>query len=73
MSDHQKQTEDTFGFKWKKRETYESSAVQTEWQRWLFEKYFDGDVISLDNTTYSVCFITKFAKHFIDQITHLMK
>ena len=48
MSDHQKQTEDTFGFKWKKRETYESSAVQTEWQRWLFEKYFDGDVISLD-------------------------
>ncbi len=48
ISDSQKQTKDTFGFKWKKRETYESPAMQKEWKRWLFEKYFDGDVTDLD-------------------------
>ncbi len=42
-SESQKQTEDTFGFKWEKQETYESHAVQKEWKRWLFEKYFDND------------------------------
>ena len=42
-SKSQKQTEDTFGFKWEKQETYESHAVQKEWKRWLFEKYFDND------------------------------
>lgn len=48
FSDSQQQTEDTFGFKWKKRETYESPAVQAEWQRWLFEKYFDSDTSKLE-------------------------
>lgn len=48
ISKAQKRTEDTFGFKWKKRETYESPAMQQEWQRWLFEKYFDNDVARLD-------------------------
>jgi arsenite methyltransferase len=24
-------------------DTYESAAVQAEWRRWLFEKYFDND------------------------------
>lgn len=43
ISNDQRQTEETFGFKWKKRDTYESSAVQAEWRRWLFEKYFDGE------------------------------
>lgn len=43
LSSSQTQTKDTFGFKWKKRETYESPAVQQEWRRWLFEKYFDND------------------------------
>lgn len=43
VSNTQKQTEETFGFKWKKRDTYESPSVQAEWKRWLFEKYFDGD------------------------------
>jgi arsenite methyltransferase len=47
-SQSQRQTEETFGFKWKKRETYESPAVQQEWKRWLFEKYFDGDHSRLD-------------------------
>lgn len=49
LSINQIQTEDTFGFKWKKRETYESPAVQSEWKRWLFEKYFDGDIQRLDD------------------------
>ena len=44
----QKQTQETFGFKWKKRDTYESTAVQKEWRRWLFEKYFDNDPSRLD-------------------------
>lgn len=43
ISANQKQTDETFSFKWKKRETYESVPVQTEWKRWLFEKYFDSD------------------------------
>lgn len=42
-SENQRQTEDTFSFKWKKRETYESAHVQAEWKRWMLEKYFDGD------------------------------
>tara|TARA_E500000178_G_scaffold352123_1_gene414832 strand:+ start:438 stop:1343 length:906 start_codon:yes stop_codon:yes gene_type:complete len=48
LSSTQKQTENTFDFKWKKRETYESQAVQQEWKRWLFEKYFDGDKQKLE-------------------------
>ncbi|MFQ4139202.1 class I SAM-dependent methyltransferase [Nodosilinea sp. PGN35] len=48
-SNAQKQTEETFEFKWKKRATYESPAVQQEWQRWLFEKYFDSNVDGLDD------------------------
>ena len=42
-SENQRQTEDTFGYKWKRRSTYESPAMQAEWRRWLLEKYFDGD------------------------------
>lgn len=42
-SQTQAQTADAFGFKWKNRDAYESPAVQNEWRRWLFEKYFDGE------------------------------
>jgi len=49
QSSNQKQTEETFGFKWKKRDTYESAAVQKELRRWLFEKYFDNDPTLLDD------------------------
>lgn len=42
LSEAQRQTKTTFGFKWKKRDTYESQSVQQEWRRWLFEKYFDN-------------------------------
>ena len=48
ISENQKQTEDIFGYKWKKRDTYESEAVQKEWRRWLLEKYFDNDASRLD-------------------------
>jgi len=48
LSKNQQQTDDTFGFKWKKRNTYESEAVQSEWKRWLFEKYFESDPSRLD-------------------------
>lgn len=54
ISTNQQQTEDTFGFKWKKRETYESPAVQAEWRRWLFEKYFDGNPQRLEDLLSSV-------------------
>lgn len=43
ISSNQKQTQNAFGFKWQKRDTYESDAMQSEWKRWLFEKYFDSD------------------------------
>ena len=49
ISSEQRQTKDTFGFKWEKRDTYESPAVQAEWRRWLFEKYFDGDQKALSD------------------------
>lgn len=48
LSVNQRQTQEAFGFKWKKRETYESESVQQEWKRWLFEKYFDGDASRLE-------------------------
>jgi arsenite methyltransferase len=47
LSNNQRQTEDSFGYKWKRRDTYESPAVQSEWRRWLLEKYFDGSEASL--------------------------
>jgi arsenite methyltransferase len=43
LSDSQAQTQSAFSYKWSRRETYESSAVQDEWARWLLEKYFDGE------------------------------
>ena len=37
----QEQTRDAFGFKWSKRETYESEAVLENARKWLFERYCD--------------------------------
>ena len=42
-SANQQQTEDTFSFKWRKRDTYDSPHVRAEWKRWLLEKYVDGE------------------------------
>jgi len=43
VSDAQRQTESAFGFKWAKRDTYESEAMRTAAQEWLFERYCGGD------------------------------
>ena len=42
VSDEQRQTADTFGFKWHKRETFESDASVARMKAWLVERY--GDV-----------------------------
>jgi len=42
LSSQQEQTSDSFGFKWAMKETYNSDSMNTEWRRWLLEKYFDG-------------------------------
>ncbi|MBI38509.1 MAG: SAM-dependent methyltransferase [Leptospiraceae bacterium] len=47
-SKNQTQTRDTFGFKWAKRDTYESPAVLAEWKRWLLEKYLDNEPANLE-------------------------
>lgn len=36
-------TRDAFGYKWKKRDTYESKAVKEATSHWLFERYCGGD------------------------------
>lgn len=49
ISIDQKQTADCFGFKWAKRETYESENVKTKTQKWLIERYCN-DNLSLIGT-----------------------
>lgn len=46
-SDNQEQTSDTFGYKWKKRDTYESDSIQDMSTKWLMERYFEGDSAQL--------------------------
>jgi arsenite methyltransferase len=45
----QEQTKEAFGFKWSKRETYESKAMKDRTQRWLFQKYCSGDPQKIDD------------------------
>lgn len=40
-SSTQQQTEACFGFKWRKRETYDSQAMKDQAARWLVERYLD--------------------------------
>ena len=47
-SDSQAQTESAFGFKWSRRDTYESPAVQESTRRWLLERYCGGDPTQLE-------------------------
>ncbi|MEI8202650.1 MAG: class I SAM-dependent methyltransferase [Bacteroidota bacterium] len=42
-SHNQTQTQDIFGFKWSKRDTYESDAVKKAGAAWLIERYFDNN------------------------------
>jgi SAM-dependent methyltransferase len=43
VSDAQRQTESAFGFKWARRDTYESEAMRLTFRDWLFERYCGGD------------------------------
>lgn len=47
-SSAQAQTEQSFGFKWARRDTYESPAVAAMTERWLIERYVGGDPGRLD-------------------------
>jgi len=46
-SPEQEQIRRAFGFKWSKRETYDSAAVNNNAQKWLFERYCDDDPAKL--------------------------
>ncbi|MBC8284762.1 MAG: class I SAM-dependent methyltransferase [Nitrospinae bacterium] len=46
LSNTQAQTEETFGFKWKKRDTFDSEASLSRMRSWLIERY--GDIASAD-------------------------
>lgn len=48
ISKHQKQTRDAFGFKWSKRESYESKAFAKAQKQWLIERYLNNDPKLLD-------------------------
>jgi len=41
LSNNQAQTEETFGFKWKKRDTFDSPASLSRMREWLIERYGD--------------------------------
>ena len=44
----QQQTDSAFGFKWSKRDTYESEASQRNTRNWLMERYCSNNVDLLD-------------------------
>lgn len=47
-SPNQQQTKDCFGFKWNQRETFESENAKAATKEWLFNKYFNGDILLLE-------------------------
>ena len=42
-SPDQSQTQEAFGFKWARRDTYESDALQSFARQWLVDRYLQGD------------------------------
>lgn len=48
ITKEQDQTRETFGFKWAKRDTYESPAMQAAAQAWLIQRYCSGDITQVD-------------------------
>ena len=48
VSSSQQQTDEAFGFKWSKRDTYESAASQENMRRWLLERYCANEPRCLD-------------------------
>lgn len=47
LSTNQTQTEEAFGFKWKKRDTYESESVKKASKSWLIDRYLNGEEDSI--------------------------
>lgn len=43
FSENQSQTEGTFGYKWSKRDTYESDHVKQKAYKWMLERFCDND------------------------------
>jgi SAM-dependent methyltransferase len=43
VSDHQRQTGEAFGFKWAKRDTYDSQALRQSHRSWMLERYCKGE------------------------------
>jgi SAM-dependent methyltransferase len=52
----QEQTGKCFGFKWEKRDTYESNAMESASRKWLLERYVLPDT-SLDNLIKGKCIL----------------
>ncbi len=48
VSESQHQTDEAFGFKWAKRDTYESEVSKANMRRWLLERYCAGDASRLN-------------------------
>ena len=49
LSDTQAQTSNIFGYKWGRRETYDTGESMTaDTRHWYLEKYFDGDEARID-------------------------
>jgi ubiquinone/menaquinone biosynthesis C-methylase UbiE len=44
----QSQTKDAFGFKWARRDTYDSTAILENHRKWMVERYLDGKPELLD-------------------------
>jgi len=48
LSDSQAQTSNIFGYKWRRRETYDTGgSVTANTRRWYLEKYFCGNEVKL--------------------------
>ncbi|HET8776821.1 MAG TPA: hypothetical protein VFN76_04085, partial [Candidatus Limnocylindria bacterium] len=43
MSDNQLETSRAFGYKWGRRESYDTPAMEDFTRDWLLNKYCDGD------------------------------
>jgi arsenite methyltransferase len=48
QSTNQSQTKESFGYKWSRRDTYESSAIEQNARNWLFERYCHNNAAKLN-------------------------
>lgn len=56
-SEDQGQTQEAFGFKWAKRETYESENSQKATKQWLLNKYFGGNNVLMEELFFDGAFV----------------